>query len=103
MKKIKMRKLNIWLYGTEHILILWNGYSLVIFLFLSLSVQECGDPSAVLWLDEIQDAILRANKDSEDALQCKDRIFVCVFTRGALNELLLWMRSSCNIVQKHSS
>uniref|UniRef100_A0A672LNV1 Ras GTPase-activating-like protein IQGAP1 n=1 Tax=Sinocyclocheilus grahami TaxID=75366 RepID=A0A672LNV1_SINGR len=35
-------------------------------------VWECGDPSAVLWLDEIQDAILRANKDSEDALQCKN-------------------------------
>uniref|UniRef100_A0A8C1QHP9 IQ motif containing GTPase activating protein 1 n=1 Tax=Cyprinus carpio TaxID=7962 RepID=A0A8C1QHP9_CYPCA len=34
--------------------------------------HECGDPSAVLWLDEIQDAILRANKDSEDALQCKN-------------------------------
>uniref|UniRef100_A0A672LIY2 Ras GTPase-activating-like protein IQGAP1 n=1 Tax=Sinocyclocheilus grahami TaxID=75366 RepID=A0A672LIY2_SINGR len=32
-------------------------------------VWECGDPSAVLWLDEIQDAILRANKDSEDAIQ----------------------------------
>lgn len=31
--------------------------------------HECGDPSAVLWLDEIQDGILRANKDSEEALQ----------------------------------
>ncbi len=41
-------------------------------LILFLSLQECGDPSAVLWLDEIQDAILRANKDSEDALQCKN-------------------------------
>uniref|UniRef100_A0A8C1G9W6 IQ motif containing GTPase activating protein 1 n=1 Tax=Cyprinus carpio TaxID=7962 RepID=A0A8C1G9W6_CYPCA len=34
--------------------------------------EECGDPSAVLWLDEIQDAILRANKDSEDAVDNKD-------------------------------
>ncbi|XP_073715345.1 ras GTPase-activating-like protein IQGAP1 [Misgurnus anguillicaudatus] len=31
--------------------------------------HECGDPSAVLWLDEIQDGIFRANKDSEEALQ----------------------------------
>ncbi|RXN20843.1 ras GTPase-activating IQGAP1 [Labeo rohita] len=31
--------------------------------------HETGDPSAVLWLDEIQGAILRANKDSEDAMQ----------------------------------
>uniref|UniRef100_A0A8C2E680 IQ motif containing GTPase activating protein 1 n=1 Tax=Cyprinus carpio TaxID=7962 RepID=A0A8C2E680_CYPCA len=32
--------------------------------------HECGDPSAVLWLDEIQDAILRAvdNKDSSQTL-----------------------------------
>uniref|UniRef100_A0A672LRW4 Ras GTPase-activating-like protein IQGAP1 n=1 Tax=Sinocyclocheilus grahami TaxID=75366 RepID=A0A672LRW4_SINGR len=37
-------------------------------------VWECGDPSAVLWLDEIQDAILRANKDSEDALQFSQAI-----------------------------
>uniref|UniRef100_A0A8C2DZT1 IQ motif containing GTPase activating protein 1 n=1 Tax=Cyprinus carpio TaxID=7962 RepID=A0A8C2DZT1_CYPCA len=36
--------------------------------------HECGDPSAVLWLDEIQDAILRANKDSEDALQFSQAI-----------------------------
>uniref|UniRef100_A0A672SNU2 Ras GTPase-activating-like protein IQGAP1 n=1 Tax=Sinocyclocheilus grahami TaxID=75366 RepID=A0A672SNU2_SINGR len=36
--------------------------------------EECGDPSAVLWLDEIQDAILRANKDSEDALQFSQAI-----------------------------
>lgn len=56
-------------------------------LILFLSLQECGDPSAVLWLDEIQDAILRANKDSEDALQCKnlsvllnsELIFFCVY------------------------
>ncbi|KAI7814790.1 putative ras GTPase-activating-like protein IQGAP1, partial [Triplophysa rosa] len=36
--------------------------------------HECGDPSAVLWLDEIQDAILRANKDSEEALQFSQAI-----------------------------
>ncbi|KAA0723626.1 Ras GTPase-activating-like protein IQGAP1 p195 [Triplophysa tibetana] len=35
---------------------------------------ECGDPSAVLWLDEIQDALLRANKDSEEALQFSQAI-----------------------------
>ncbi|XP_059927337.1 ras GTPase-activating-like protein IQGAP1 [Gadus macrocephalus] len=31
--------------------------------------HETQDPSAVLWLDEIQDAILNANKDSQEALQ----------------------------------
>lgn len=36
--------------------------------------HESGDPSAVLWLDEIQDAILRANKDSEEALQFSQAI-----------------------------
>ncbi|TRY65856.1 hypothetical protein DNTS_018018 [Danionella cerebrum] len=36
--------------------------------------HECGDPSAVLWLDEIQDAILRANKDTEEALQFSQAI-----------------------------
>uniref|UniRef100_A0A671W7Q4 IQ motif containing GTPase activating protein 1 n=1 Tax=Sparus aurata TaxID=8175 RepID=A0A671W7Q4_SPAAU len=33
--------------------------------------HETQDPSAVLWLDEIQDAILRANQDTKEALQCK--------------------------------
>uniref|UniRef100_A0A8C6TXF8 IQ motif containing GTPase activating protein 1 n=1 Tax=Neogobius melanostomus TaxID=47308 RepID=A0A8C6TXF8_9GOBI len=32
-------------------------------------VSETQDPSAVLWLDEIQDAIRRANKDTEDCIQ----------------------------------
>uniref|UniRef100_A0AAR2LEJ1 IQ motif containing GTPase activating protein 1 n=1 Tax=Pygocentrus nattereri TaxID=42514 RepID=A0AAR2LEJ1_PYGNA len=36
--------------------------------------HETRDPSAVLWLDEIQEAILRANKDTEEAIQCKDAI-----------------------------
>uniref|UniRef100_A0AAR2LNE8 IQ motif containing GTPase activating protein 1 n=1 Tax=Pygocentrus nattereri TaxID=42514 RepID=A0AAR2LNE8_PYGNA len=31
--------------------------------------HETRDPSAVLWLDEIQEAILRANKDTEEAIQ----------------------------------
>ncbi|KAJ3592857.1 hypothetical protein NHX12_005195, partial [Muraenolepis orangiensis] len=31
--------------------------------------HETQDPSAVLWLDEIQDAILTANKDTQEALQ----------------------------------
>ncbi|KAK0155489.1 Ras GTPase-activating-like protein IQGAP1 [Merluccius polli] len=31
--------------------------------------HETQDPSAVLWLDEIQDAILMANKDTQEALQ----------------------------------
>uniref|UniRef100_A0A6Q2YP45 IQ motif containing GTPase activating protein 1 n=1 Tax=Esox lucius TaxID=8010 RepID=A0A6Q2YP45_ESOLU len=33
--------------------------------------HETQDPSAVLWLDEIQDAILTSNKDTQEALQCK--------------------------------
>lgn len=36
-----------------------------------VSIQETQDPSAVLWLDEIQDAILRANQDTQEALLCK--------------------------------
>lgn len=39
---------------------------------LLLSHQETQDPSAVLWLDEIQDAILRANQDTQEAIQCKN-------------------------------
>uniref|UniRef100_A0A665WR51 IQ motif containing GTPase activating protein 1 n=1 Tax=Echeneis naucrates TaxID=173247 RepID=A0A665WR51_ECHNA len=33
--------------------------------------EKTQDPSAVLWLDEIQDAILRANQDTQEAIQCK--------------------------------
>lgn len=36
-----------------------------------MSLQETDDPSAALWLDEIQDAILKANQDTQEALQCK--------------------------------
>uniref|UniRef100_A0A1A8GRW6 IQ motif containing GTPase activating protein 1 n=1 Tax=Nothobranchius korthausae TaxID=1143690 RepID=A0A1A8GRW6_9TELE len=36
--------------------------------------HETQDPSAVLWLDEIQDAILRANQDTRDALQFSQSI-----------------------------
>lgn len=36
--------------------------------------HETRDPSAVLWLDEIQEAILRANKDTEEALQFSQAI-----------------------------
>uniref|UniRef100_A0A3Q3J6C6 IQ motif containing GTPase activating protein 1 n=1 Tax=Monopterus albus TaxID=43700 RepID=A0A3Q3J6C6_MONAL len=34
--------------------------------------HETKDPSAVLWLDEIQDGILKANQDTKEALQCKN-------------------------------
>uniref|UniRef100_A0A3B4F1R6 IQ motif containing GTPase activating protein 1 n=1 Tax=Pundamilia nyererei TaxID=303518 RepID=A0A3B4F1R6_9CICH len=34
--------------------------------------EKAHDPSAVLWLDEIQDAILKANQDTKEALQCKN-------------------------------
>ncbi|KAM9766181.1 ras GTPase-activating-like protein IQGAP1 isoform 2-T2 [Menidia menidia] len=36
--------------------------------------HETQDPSAVLWLDEIQDAILRANQDTQEALQFSQAI-----------------------------
>uniref|UniRef100_A0A673BXX8 IQ motif containing GTPase activating protein 1 n=1 Tax=Sphaeramia orbicularis TaxID=375764 RepID=A0A673BXX8_9TELE len=36
--------------------------------------HETQDPSAVLWLDEIQDAILRANQDTKEALQFSQSI-----------------------------
>lgn len=36
-----------------------------------MSLQETEDPSAALWLDEIQDTILKANQDTQEALQCK--------------------------------
>ncbi|KAI3377297.1 hypothetical protein L3Q82_008506 [Scortum barcoo] len=36
--------------------------------------HETQDPSAVLWLDEIQDAILRANQDTQEALQFSQSI-----------------------------
>lgn len=68
--------------------------------FVFLSFQECGDPSAVLWLDEIQDAIMRANKDSEEALQCNNphfnlnddsfRWIISVFLK---NDLLVHLQS----------
>lgn len=38
-----------------------------------MSLQETEDPSAALWLDEIQDAILKANQDTQEALQCKSK------------------------------
>uniref|UniRef100_A0A671W7K7 IQ motif containing GTPase activating protein 1 n=1 Tax=Sparus aurata TaxID=8175 RepID=A0A671W7K7_SPAAU len=37
-------------------------------------VRDTQDPSAVLWLDEIQDAILRANQDTKEALQFSQSI-----------------------------
>uniref|UniRef100_A0A3Q2W9Y8 IQ motif containing GTPase activating protein 1 n=1 Tax=Haplochromis burtoni TaxID=8153 RepID=A0A3Q2W9Y8_HAPBU len=39
---------------------------------------ETQDPSAVLWLDEIQDAILKANQDTKEALQCKNTYIYAV-------------------------
>lgn len=33
-------------------------------------MQRSGDESAVLWLDQIQEAIHTANQDQEDALEC---------------------------------
>lgn len=37
-------------------------------------LQETQDPSAALWLDEIQDTILKANQDTQEALHCKRNI-----------------------------
>uniref|UniRef100_A0A8B9H3Q0 IQ motif containing GTPase activating protein 1 n=1 Tax=Astyanax mexicanus TaxID=7994 RepID=A0A8B9H3Q0_ASTMX len=52
--------------------------------------HETRDPSAVLWLDEIQEAILRANKDTEEALQCKSLILVTI---SALTYMLTYNRA----------
>lgn len=80
---------------TRAILTLWNGYSLVTdsLFFFFLSFQECGDPSAVLWLDEIQDAILRANKDSEEALQCNNPHLNLSFNKNMNIDSFLWIIS----------
>lgn len=34
-----------------------------------MSLQSSGDESAVLWLDQIQDGIVTANQDEEEALK----------------------------------
>uniref|UniRef100_A0A4W6C9B7 IQ motif containing GTPase activating protein 1 n=1 Tax=Lates calcarifer TaxID=8187 RepID=A0A4W6C9B7_LATCA len=51
--------------------------------------HETQDPSAVLWLDEIQDAILRANQDTQEAIQCKNThplLYLFLFLAYAINE-----------------
>lgn len=37
----------------------------------SYSLQDTQDETAVLWLDEIQDGIQKANKDTEESQRCK--------------------------------
>lgn len=39
--------------------------------FSSCSLQDTQDETAVLWLDEIQEGIHRANKDTEESERCK--------------------------------
>lgn len=39
--------------------------------FLLYSLQDTQDETAVLWLDEIQDGIHKANKDTEESQRCK--------------------------------
>lgn len=39
--------------------------------FPPMFLQETQDPSAALWLDEIQDTILKANQDTQEASQCE--------------------------------
>uniref|UniRef100_A0AAV2LS01 IQ motif containing GTPase activating protein 1 n=1 Tax=Knipowitschia caucasica TaxID=637954 RepID=A0AAV2LS01_KNICA len=57
--------------------IITQGSRQLLFISLSTSPQETQDPSAVLWLDEIQEAVLRANQNTADALlfsQCIQNI-----------------------------
>uniref|UniRef100_A0A672HTJ4 IQ motif containing GTPase activating protein 1 n=1 Tax=Salarias fasciatus TaxID=181472 RepID=A0A672HTJ4_SALFA len=49
--------------------------------------HETQDPSAVLWLDEIQDAISKANQDTREALLCKSTDNYAVDTRDAAQTL----------------
>uniref|UniRef100_A0A8C2Z9B1 IQ motif containing GTPase activating protein 1 n=1 Tax=Cyclopterus lumpus TaxID=8103 RepID=A0A8C2Z9B1_CYCLU len=41
--------------------------------------EKAHDPSAVLWLDEIQDAVLGANQDTQEALQCNAHFLFLLF------------------------
>lgn len=52
-------------------------------------LQETQDPSAALWLDEIQDAILKANQDTQEALQCKSKHKHFILLRNAFLSVCL--------------
>lgn len=52
---------------TQWVVLFWSETDRLCVFF-----QETQDPSAVLWLDEIQNAILMSNKDTQEALQCKN-------------------------------
>lgn len=41
-----------------------------------LMLQQTKDEAAVLWLEEIQAAIEKANKDAEDAQKCKHSLLL---------------------------
>lgn len=53
-------------------------------------IQETQDPSAVLWLDEIQDAILKANQDTKEALQCKNTYIYATLVFSSLKRAKTW-------------
>ena len=61
-----------WLQAVMCSVYLRNCLHAVIYSVYIFFLQETQDPSAVLWLDEIQNAILMATKDTQDALQCKN-------------------------------
>jgi len=49
-----------------------DTFLLTLCIFFSLyPLQDTQDETAVLWLDEIQDGIHRANKDTEESERCK--------------------------------
>lgn len=48
---------------------------LVLILTVDFVMQRSGDESAVLWLDQIQEAIHTANQDQEDAQKCMIVLF----------------------------
>lgn len=40
-------------------------------MYLLLSTQVSTDPAAELWLPDIQEVVMKANKESKKALKCK--------------------------------
>lgn len=57
------------LFYFEKIAILFS--SCCVYFFSLCSLQDTQDETAVLWLDEIQDGIHRANKDTEESERCR--------------------------------
>lgn len=62
-------------------------------------IQETQDPSAVLWLDEIQDAILKANQDTKEALQCKNTYIYATLVFSSLERTKAYLSAVSQAIQ----